>query len=314
MCKKHPIRRFLGIFLLTAVLLSVFSCTASDSEPNTEAPFLSFSDDTGTEITLDAPPVRVAVLFSSLADIWVSAGGTVAITVGESVERGFANADAILVDAGAGKTINTERLLAAAPDFVICSADIAAQVNAAACLRSHGIPAAAFRVESFSDYLRMLKICTDITKRPDLYEENGTAVKARIDSMLAELPKTQQVRTLFVRASATSVKAKIGDGHFAAAMLEEIGAYNIANDAPVLIDGISAEVLLREDPEMLFVSFMGNEESAKAHLDGDTVWQSLSAVKEGRCHYLPKSLFQYKPNARWDEAYAHLINLLYEKQ
>ena len=304
--------RVLALLLITLTLLSLVSC-ASPVPTDGDVPFYTFTDDAGMQITLSHPPRRVAVLFSSLADVWVSAGGEAAITVGESVERGFASEDAILVDAGAGKTVNTELLVDARPDLVLCSLDVAAQVNAAAFLRDWGIPAACFRIESFPDYLRVLEICTRLTERPDKYEENGTAVKSRIDALLASLPEREDVRTLFVRASATSVKAKTASDHFAAAMLEELGAYNIASDAPVLIDGISAEVLIREDPERIFVSFMGNEESAKENLDADPSWQSLSAVREGRCHYLPKALFQYKPNARWDEAYAYLIDLLYEK-
>ncbi len=305
-------KRLLALLLLACTVLPLISC-ASSPISNEDAPFLTFLDDTGATVTLDVPPRRIAVLFSSLADVWISAGGTVAITVGESVERGFADKSAILVDADAGKTVNTELLIASDPDFVICSADVAAQVNAAELLRSWGIPAASFRIESFSDYLRMLKICTDLTERPDKYEENGSAVQARIHAMLSSLPANKKVRTLFVRASATSVKAKTASDHFAAAMLSELGTYDIANDAPVLIDGISEEVLLREDPEAIFVSFMGNEESAKENLAANPTWQSLTAVKNGHCHYLPKSLFQYKPNARWDEAYAYLIGLLYEK-
>lgn len=308
--KSH---RTAALLLLTVILLSLAACAPADTGAE-EAPFYTFTDDAGVEITVDKAPRRVAVLFSSLADVWVSAGGEIAITVGESVERGFAADSAVLVDTGAGKTVNTELLLDARPDLVLCSLDVAAQVNAAELLREWGIPAACFRIESFPDYLRVLQICTHLTERPDKYEENGIAVKKRIDALLASLPERDTVRTLFVRASATSVKAKTASDHFAAAMLEELGAYNIASDAPVLVDGISAEVLLREDPEAIFVSFMGNEESAKAHLAADQAWQSLSAVREGRCHHLPKSLFQYKPNARWDEAYAYLIDLLYEKR
>jgi iron complex transport system substrate-binding protein len=303
--------RILALFSLLCMLPALFSCVAE--QPAGGAPFYTFTDDTGKEVSLYSPPRRVAVLFSSLADVWISAGGTVAITVGESVERGFADEGAILVDAGAGKTVNTELLLSASPDLIICSADVAAQCGVADLASARGIPAAAFRIESFSDYLRVLKICTELTCRPDKYEENGIAVKARIDEMLSAVPDAPDVRTLFVRASATSVKAKTAADHFAAAMLEELGAYNIANDAPVLIDGISDEVLLLEDPERIFVSFMGNEESAQAALASNKVWQSLSAVKDGRCHYLPKELFQYKPNARWAEAYEHLIDLLYGK-
>ena len=69
-----------------------------------------FTDDTGVEITLPEKPTRVAVLFSSFAQVWELAGGKVDITVGESVERGFASQDAVLVDGGAGKTINSEAL------------------------------------------------------------------------------------------------------------------------------------------------------------------------------------------------------------
>ncbi|MCQ2433362.1 MAG: hypothetical protein MJ175_12230, partial [Clostridia bacterium] len=76
-------------------------------------------------------PKNTAVLFSSLAEAWETAGGVVSITVGESVERGFATQDTPLVDDGAGKAINTELLLSLEPDLVICSADLPAQVEAA---------------------------------------------------------------------------------------------------------------------------------------------------------------------------------------
>ena len=59
---------------------------------------------------------------------------------------------------------------------------------------------------------------------------------------------------------------------------------------------------------------MGDEEAGKSYMESlisDPVWQNLTAVKEGRVHQLPKELFQYKPNARWGEAYAYLIELLY---
>ena len=38
-----------------------------------------------------------------------------------------------------------------------------------------------FNVNGFEDYLRMLKACTDITGRADLYETNGTEVQAQVE-------------------------------------------------------------------------------------------------------------------------------------
>jgi iron complex transport system substrate-binding protein len=48
-------------------------------------------------------------------------------------------------------------------------------------LETMGIAVAYFDVDSFDDYLKMLDICTDITERKDLYEQNGLAIKAQID-------------------------------------------------------------------------------------------------------------------------------------
>ncbi len=331
---SKKINLLLGLLL---VLVSLVGCTVqnetkenSNSVQNDEteelhnndsinSPYYTFTDDAGEEVILKNKPERVAVLFSSFADIWNLAGGTVEITVGESVERGFADKDVILVDSGAGKTINTELLIDAEPDFVICSLDIEAQKEAALLLKKAGIPTACFHVDTFSDYLNMLKICTDITKDTESYEKNGMDVKKRIDKMLADLkgePVNKNI--LFIRAGsgASATKAKRAQDHFAAAMLKEIGTYNIAENATVLLDGLSIEEILAEDPDYIFIATMGKEEAAKEHMNSvleQTAWQSLTAVQNGKYVYLPKDLFQFKPNARWDEAYEYLIELVYEQ-
>ena len=46
-----------------------------------------------------------------------------------------------------------------------------------------GITVAYFDVDNFNDYLNMLDICTDITERKDLYEQNGLFIKSKIDEI-----------------------------------------------------------------------------------------------------------------------------------
>ena len=312
---------YILIYFAALFTLSIFlsSCSDKDMYDNkSESIYYSFTDYSGNTVTLDKTPEKTAVLFSSFAEVWELAGGNVSITVGESIERGFAGSDAIIVDAGAGKTINTELLVASEPDFVICSADIEAQVKAAELLKDAGIPTAVFKVESFNDYLSMLKICTDITGCSELFEKNGTDVERNIKSILESVKNNKfEKNILFIRAgsSDSSTKAKKADDHFAAAMLEELGAYNIADNAPILLDGLSIEEILCEDPDFIFISTMGNEQAAIEHMDSilqTPAWKSLSAIKNGKYAYLPKELFQFKPNARWDEAYEYLIGLLYD--
>lgn len=302
--------------LLACILLcfSLASC-APDAEQKTE--YLRFCDSTGEEVVLYRRPERVAVLFSSFAEMWTLAGGRVFVSVGESVERGFCSPDTPLVDAGAGKTINLELLIAQSPDLVICSADIAAQADAAALLKEAGIPCALFRVESFADYLSVLRIMTDITGDTVAYAQNGQAVKAQIDALKETYAQKAGEKILFIRAgsSARSTKAKDADGHFAASMLEELGCSNVADNAPLLLDGLSIEEILREDPDRIFITTMGDEDSARAYMDSlleGEIWSSLTAVKCGKVHYLPKDLFQFKPNARWGTAYRYLAEILYE--
>lgn len=309
------IKRSIALFLSVS-LLFLFTCCSSEKTLNDSATFLTFTDDTGIDISLPAKPVRVAVLFSSFAEIWNLAGGEIYVTVGESIERGFAPEDTLLVDSSAGKAINTELLISYEPDFVICSADIEAQAQSAKLINAAGIPAAQFRVENFEDYLNVLKICTEITGNTESYSKNGTAVKEEIQKILAETNSSKEkTKILFIRAgsSAKSTKAKTANEHFACAMLNELGTYNIAENAPILLDGLSIEEILRENPEYIFISTMGDETAAKENMDSilsSQTWQSLDAVKNKKYFYLPKELFQYKPNARWAQAYVFLAGIL----
>ena len=327
------LRKVKMLFILMIFLVCFSACSVkektTETSKNTETNeklqesndirsfYYSFTDDNGDEVVLHKRPERVAVLFSSFADIWNLAGGSIDITVFESVERGFANSDVILVDNGAGKTINTELLIDAEPDFVICSLDIEAQKETALLLKKANISTACFHVDTFSEYLNMLKICTDITGDSESYEKNGIAVKSQIDTMLANL-EGEPKNILFIRASsgASATKAKRAEDHFAAAMLKEIGTYNIAENAPILLDGLSIEEIMMQDPDYIFITTMGKEEAAKEYMNSvleQETWQSLSAVQKGNYVYLPKDLFQFKPNAKWGEAYKYLINLVYDK-
>lgn len=259
-------------------------------------------------------PETVAVLFSSLAEIWLDAGGEIDITVGETIERGFAPAGTPLVDDGAGKTVNVELLLSLEPDLVIASADIPAQVEAADLLEKAGIDTLMCHVESFADYVTVLADMTEITGDTTGLDA-AAAMESEIRTAVSSVSFAAVPDILFVRAGSTdaSTKAKLAEDHFACAMLEEFGCHNIAADAPILLDGLSMEEILLSDPDYIFFSLMGNEDSATAHVEelltGET-WGQLTAVQEGRVFILPKDLFHFKPCGRWAEAYRYLADIL----
>lgn len=305
-------KRLTCIFLCFALLLG--GCAQAPATPHSQ--FYSFTDGLGQEIILADRPQKIAVLFSSLAELWQLAGGAVSITVGESVERGFCDKAIPLVDGGAGKTIDNEALLHYAPDFTIGSADIPAHQKTAELLRKAGIPCALMKLETFEDYLAVLKIFTEITGEDEAYQAKGLALQTQIDALLQKTQAQASPKILFIRSGskASSAKAKTAEQHFAAAMLEQLGAQNIADAAPILMDGLSVEEILKQDPAHIFISTMGDEQAAidyMKQLMQTPAWQALSAVKQKNCHFLSKDLFQYKPNARWAESYQTLAEILY---
>ncbi len=302
-------------FLLCAVftLASLTSCL-----PEAEGD-ISFTDSLGNSVVLDGAPGRVAVLFSSLAEIWSSAGGEVAVSVGESVLRGFCDADTPSVHSdsgGVGKSINIELLLAQAPDFVICTADYPGQLELAPILRAAGIPVAYFRVKCFRDYLGVLGTMCDITGDAAAYDTYGRAVGENISALLSGIDaECSGKKILFARATKTTLKAKLPTDHFAAEMLSELGCCNIAEGAPTLLDGLDLEYIISENPEYIFISLMGDEDGAKGYVEqlfSGGGWAELDAVKNKKYIFLSKELFQYKPCARWYEAYRVLYGYLYE--
>lgn len=305
---KKTLLVVLGLILMLSV-----SCDREKNDIDTEA-YCTFCDSVGNEITLYEKPSRVAVLFSSYADVWKLSDGEIYATVGESVERGFAASEVLLVDGGAGKTIDNELLLSYEPDFIIGSADIPAQVKTAELMNAIGVPTALFRVESFEEYLDMLKICCDITDSPENYIEYGENVEQAVNKLL-ETADYSDIDILFIRSGSkySSTKAKTKDNNFVCRMLYDLGTYNIAENAEILLDGLSIEEIILSDPDYIFISTMGDEKNAEEYMESlfaEDRWQTLQAVKNGNYCYLPKNLFQFKPNAEWHTAYRYLAQTL----
>lgn len=303
------------IAVVIVVLLIFISGAVETNKPESSGEYFTFTDSEGEIVELSHKPQKTAVLFSSLAECWIEAGGEVYVTVGESVERGLVKEETELVDKGAGKTVDTEKLISLEPDFVICSADIASHRDVASALKKAKIPVAMLRMDTFEDYLTILRTLTKITGKTENYEQFGENAKSEIEQIISGGKRENNPKILFVRSgsSYSSAKAKKADDNFAAKILDDFGCVNIADKAEVLLDNLSAEVILKENPQYIFVSVMGDYDNSKAYMQellAKKEYASLDAVKNGRVYFLPKELFQYKPCGRWAESYRYISSIL----
>ena len=288
--------------------------TAEAGDP---AVAVTFTDDLGREVTVTDHD-RVATLIGSFTDIWLLAGGNVVAAANDSWDSLGLELDGSTVNLGAILTPDVEQLIAAQPDLVIASANTEADVEMEEILTQAGITVAYFAVSDFQEYLHMLDICTDITGRKDLYEQNGLAVQEQIETVLARVDGSAP-RILFLRAAASSVKAKGSKGNVCGEMLDALGCVNIADSDNGLLDELSMEAIIAEDPAYIFVTVQGNDTNAAMRnveelLVSNPAWGALAAVQNGNYYMLDKRLFNLKPNARWGEAYEILADILYPVQ
>ena len=312
-------KKSLSIFL-TLVLLALCGCSAQPEAAPAENAVV-FTDALGREVTIEKEPQRVAALIGSFADVWQLSGGTVCATAEDAWDDlGLELGDAVSL--GGSHSPSLETLLSTEPDFVIASASTSSNVEMKEVLENAGIPVAYFDVDCFEDYLNMLDICTDMTGRKDLYEQNGTRIAEQIEAIREECAAadlTEKERTvLLLRAASTSVKAKNSEGTILGEMLKDLGCINIADSDETLLENLSVESVIRQEPYRIFVVTMGNDtekamDNLSRMMEENPTWGTLEAIRENRLYVMDRKLFNNKPNAKWAESYEKLSEILLEK-
>lgn len=303
------------IVLIISLFSQIFTgCKAQTKEDAVSTYYYSFIDSLDNTVDLKFKPQRVVSLVGSYAETWLLAGGNLIGVTDDVISEREMDLPSGTNIVGTIKEPNAEEILALSPDFVLLSPDIESHVKISDTLKTSNIPFAFFKVEHFEDYLNMLKVCTDITGSKDLYERNGLTVKKQIEDILARIDQKNNPDILFMRAFSSGVKAK-NDDNMACRILSDLGTVNIASKHKSLLEDLSMEVIIEEDPDYIFVVTMGDsDEALKTLKDGiqtNPAWSELSAVKNDRYIVLPKELFHYKPNARWGESYEYIAKILY---
>lgn len=328
-------KRILPLFLALALLLTgcaavsttestsqtVSQVDSSSSAPESASSQLesagevSITDSNGSQITLDTSAPRVVAAYGSFAEAWLLAGGELCGVTQDALEQRDLGLPEDIAVVGTVKEPNAEEIIALEPDLVLLASDITAQTDIRDVLENAGLACAFFQVDTFADYAFMMEQLCAVTGREDLYEENVTQVGQQIEEAQANAAlSSTRPNVLLIRAFSTGIKAKTDD-ELAGAILKDLGAHNIADDHPSMLEDLSLEEVIAADPDYIFVTTMGDEQKALDFLNGliqqNPAWSELSAVKEDRYVVLPKDLFHYKPNNRWGESYQYLGEILY---
>ena len=329
MKKKRRNRRSIS-GRVTVLLLYLCSCgtwtgycaQATAAEVHSGISYYTFTDDLGREITVEQPQ-RVAALLGSFADMWYLAGGEIAASADDAWEDFDLPLAEHVINLGMTKELSLEKLFAADPDLVLASTNTSQHMEWKEILESAGMTAAYFDVADFQDYLRVLDIFTDITGRKDLYIENGGKIEEQILETIQESREHIEAngeapKVLILRASASWIRAKNSQNHVLGEMLAALGCENIADSDESLLENLSMEHILMEDPDHIFICPSGDdEEGIRIHMEEfaaeNPAWNRLTAVQNGKVHMMDKALFSLKPNDRWAEAYKTAEEIIFHE-
>ena len=307
-------KRIICILLIACLVLA--GCGRAPEAGGAEGEVVRFTDDLGREVRIPRPN-RVVALIASFADVWCLAGGAESLV-------GVTNAvwtyyDLPLredvVNLGSAKQLNLEELIACQPELVLASCGTDRNVELEETFEKMGIPTAYFSVNSFEDYLRMLRICTELTGNAENYTAYGLDVRQTVERALARADGSRP-SVLYIRATGSGCKVKGSSDTVLGQMLQNLDCRNIADGENSLLEQLSLEAILREDPEYIFVVLQSADpQDAQTVLEttllNHPAWQSLTAVQEGKYYVMDPNLYNLKPNGRWGEAYEKLADILY---
>ncbi|MBM6828301.1 ABC transporter substrate-binding protein [Anaerotignum lactatifermentans] len=257
---------------------------------------------------------RVVALYGSFAEAWELAGGTLVGVTEDAIEERNMDLGEDVAMIGSVKEPNFEEIIALSPSLVILSADVATQVNLEPALQQASIPYAYFRVDTVEDYVEMMHVFSYLNGREDLYEQNAESVYDKVQEIKALVTLQPNPTGLLIRAFSTGAKAKGADNQ-TGVIMRDLGVDNIVARHDSLLEDLSIEEIITEDPDYIFITTMGSEQAALTALEKgimtNPAWAGLHAVQQDKCYVLPKDLFHYKPNARWAESYAYMAKILY---
>jgi iron complex transport system substrate-binding protein len=256
--------------------------------------------------------MTVVALSSSLAELWLLSGGDVTATTDDAFQEHPIEVGEDCINLGTVKDPSIEQILSLDPDLVLFSPLLGSHQGIKGQLESFQIPCKSFDLDTLEQYLEALRWCSEITGNVHAYWTHGKETATRAQSIISSFSPPQEERVLLLRAHSTKVKA-LDERSLVGAMLRDLGIETLSDQYPSLLDQLSWEIILKEDPTLILVVPMGDVSAAEAQvqtlISDNPILSNVQAIKTGNIQLLPKTLFGYKPNDRWDESYAYLTSL-----
>lgn len=241
-------------------------------------------DDAGNRLQLPRPAQRIVTLAPSQAELVAAAGAAGRIVGVSSFTDDPGLAHDLPVVAAAGR-VDIERVLQLAPDLIVAwhSGNRARDLER---LRQLGFAVFETEPRRLTDIARLLRTLGIMLGTEAIAGQAARAFDASADALQAQ--RHQTVPTFVALWHQPLIT--ISDAHLIADLMRRCGARNVFADLPLLAPRVSAEQLLRANPQLIIASGSAPERS---HIvDAFAAFKLVDAVRNARVVVLDPTLFQ----------------------
>ena len=256
-------------WLLLPVLLLFLSF-----RPAARASFpLVLKDDRGVAVQLASAPRRVVSLAPNLTEIVFLLGQEERL-VGVTRYCNDPPRAALLPRVGGIVDPDVERIVAAAPDLVLCTTDGNPRERVKV-LEEMGIPCFAAGPQNLAAVFETIEKIGEILGVPERGRKEANALRARAERVSRE-KRSPSPRVLFVVSTSPVIAA--GNGTFLDELVRIAGGRNAAATFAGRYPRLSVEDLIRAGPDVILVAAMSGVEEFSPDV---TRWEEVPAFREG---------------------------------
>lgn len=276
--------------------------------------FAVIVDDLGREVRLAKKPERIVVTSASFLEPLHAVGGDVA---------GRPDSRTNMPEFAKNKTsigrvynIDVEKLIACEPDLVIVNKGMNEKLLTT--LDMNRIPALVLDMKNYESVKRDIEIFAQITGNVEGGRDYIRQLDERIEKIVSGVPKEDK-RVVILHSTGQGLSVQL-DTSIAGSVARTLGFVNVAQGMSA-IEGnpdaapYSIEMLVEQNPEIMFITSMGKIEDIKRSMEktiaDSPAWQTIPAVKNGKVYYLSQNNFLLSPGVRFPDAFREMGSLIY---
>jgi iron complex transport system substrate-binding protein len=301
-----------ALLLLAVLVLSVAALSACGSgddtatastSPSAAAGPITVTDDSGVEVTLDAPAEAIVSLAPANTEIAYAVGAGDKMVAGTSYDDYPEEAKA-LPKIGDFANPNVEKIASYSPDLVLAAGGIQADLRTK--LEDLGMTVYVVDPTTYDGTVATIANVGKLAGTEDgaaTVVEEMTAARAEVEAKVSGLASASTFLEIYSKPLMTA-----GTDTFIDDMIAIAGGENLGAMAGSGFPNFSTEVLVREDPEV-YIADSGSM-SEPGDLSKRPGFSELSAVKDGKVYVIEDSIIA-RPGPRLAEGLRQLATMIH---